>query len=97
MQSVLPEHMIRVTIGDLVLGEEAYILPWSIAIDSKNRMWIRTDHSFNPAPFGTSRVRITRRNGYYSVDSSTFDGGYFPLSDHDLVQWMDYLAPVVLE
>jgi len=71
MQSVLPEHMIRVTIGDLVLGEEAYILPWSIAVDSQGQMWVRTDHEFSPIRFGTSRVRITRRSGYFSVYSNT--------------------------
>ena len=97
MQSVLPEHLIRVTIGDLVPGEKAYILPWSIAVDSQNRMWVRIDHEFNPVEFGTSRVRITRRSGYFSVDRNTFDGGYFPMSDYDSREWADVLAPVVLE
>jgi len=95
MQSVLPEHLIRTTIADLVIGESAYVVPWAIAVDEWNRVWIRTDFEFRKAPFGTSQVKVTRRSRYFGV--SRFNGGHFPMSDYDSREWADVLAPVVLE
>jgi hypothetical protein len=56
----LPEHMARVTIKDMIVGEEAYTVPWSVQVDQHGRCWIRGDYTFTYEQFGTSQMPIKR-------------------------------------
>jgi hypothetical protein len=66
----LPEHMARVSIRDMVVGEEAYTVPWSVQVDQNGQCWIRGDYNFTHQPFGTSQMPITRTSGGYEVRTS---------------------------
>jgi hypothetical protein len=63
MNARLPEQMLRVTIKDMLIGESAYTVPWSIQIDQHGRCWIRGDYTFTHRKFGTSQMAI-KRNAY---------------------------------
>jgi hypothetical protein len=70
MNARLPEHMARVTIKDMIVGERAFTVPWSIQVDQHGRCWIRGDYTFTYQPFGTSRMPIKRTNGGFVVNVS---------------------------
>lgn len=70
MNAQLPEHMARVTIKDMIIGEKAYTVPWSIQVDQFGRCWIRGDYTFTHRPFGTSRMPIRRTGGGFEVQVS---------------------------
>jgi hypothetical protein len=64
----LPEYMTRVTIKDLIIGEQAYTVPWSIQVDQDGRCWIRGDYAFTHRQFGTSRMAIRRTSNGFEVE-----------------------------
>lgn len=70
MNARLPERMARVTIKDMIIGEKAYTVPWSIQVDQFGRCWIRGDYTFTHRPFGTSRMPIRRTSGGFEVQVS---------------------------
>jgi len=78
MSTHLPEDMIRVTIKDMVVGEEAYTVPWSIQVDQDGRCWIRGDYNFSHRPFGTNQMKIRRTRDGFEVQvppGEQFDAG----------------------
>lgn len=70
MNVTLPEHMVRVSIKDMVVGEQAYTVPWSIQVDQDGQCWIRGDYAFTHKPFGTSQMPITRTRQGFEVHVS---------------------------
>jgi hypothetical protein len=49
----------------MIIGEQAYTVPWSVQVDENGQCWIRGDYAFTYQPFGTSQMPITRtRNGF---------------------------------
>jgi hypothetical protein len=70
MNARLPEHMARVTIKDMIVGEEAYTVPWSIQVDQEGKCWIRGDFTFTHNQFGTSQMQIKRTNSGFEVQVS---------------------------
>ena len=68
MNALLPEHLARVTIKDLIVGEEAYTVPWSIQVDETGRCWIRGDYAFTHRQFGTSKTLIKRTFEGFEVE-----------------------------
>lgn len=56
--------MAQVTIKDMIVGEEAFTVPWSVQVDQDGMCWIRGDYAFTHRQFGTSKMSIKR----------TFDG-----------------------
>ena len=67
MNTQLPEHMTRVTIKDMIVGEEAYTVPWSVQVDLEGQCWIRGDYAFTHREFGTSKMSIKRTNSGFEV------------------------------
>lgn len=67
----LPEHMVRVTIKDMIVGEHAYTVPWSIQVDQEGSCWIRGDYAFTHRQFGTSRMSIKRTTDGFEVRVDT--------------------------
>ncbi len=79
MSTQLPEHMIRVSIQDMLIGEEAYTVPWAIQVDQNGQCWIRGDYSFSRRPFGTNQMRIRRTASGFEVEipaGEKFDTNY---------------------
>jgi len=70
MNAQLPEQMFRVTIKDMLIGECAYTVPWSIQIDQYGRCWIRGDYTFTRRKFGTSQMPIKRTTYGFEVQVS---------------------------
>ena len=70
MNTHLPEHLARITIKDMIVGEQAYTVPWSIQVDQEGRCWIRGDYAFTHRRFGTSKMSITRTNDGFEVEVS---------------------------
>jgi hypothetical protein len=68
VNALLPEHLARVTIKDLIVGEEAYTVPWSIQVDENGRCWIRGDYAFTHRQFGTSKTFIKRTIEGFEVE-----------------------------
>jgi hypothetical protein len=62
--------MIRVSIKDMIVGERAYTVPWSIQVDTEGRCWIRGDYTFTDQPRGTSNMPIKRDNDGFEVQVS---------------------------
>jgi hypothetical protein len=67
VNAYLPEHLVRVTIKDMIIGERAYTVPWSMQVDQQGRCWIRGDYSFTHQQFGTSRMSIRRTLDGFAV------------------------------
>ena len=79
MSAHLPEHMLRVTIKDMIVGEEAYAVPWSIHVDQDGRCWIRGDYNFSNQPFGTNQMKVRRTSEGFEVQipaGEQFDPGH---------------------
>ena len=79
MNAQLPEQMFRVTIKDMLIGESAYTVPWSIQIDQYGRCWIRGDYTFTHRKFGTSQMPIKRTSCGFEVQvshSQQYDQAY---------------------
>ena len=74
----LPEHMARITIKDMIIGEQAFTVPWSIQVDQDGKCWIRGDYSFTHQQFGTSKMSIKRTFSGFEVQVSQ-DAHYDPL------------------
>ena len=70
MNIQLPERMARVAIKDLIVGEQAYTVPWSIQVDQDGRCWIRGDYAFTHREFGTSKTAIKRTPNGFEVKVS---------------------------
>jgi hypothetical protein len=66
----LPEHLARVTIQDMIIGEQAYTVPWSIQVDQEGMCWIRGDYAFTHRQFGTSKMSIIRTGDGFEVEVS---------------------------
>jgi hypothetical protein len=66
----LPEHLARVTIKDMIIGEQAYTVPWSVQVDQEGRCWIRGDYDFTHRPFGTSKMSIRRLADGFEISTS---------------------------
>ena len=64
----LPEYMARVAIKDMVVGEHAYTVPWSIQVDLEGKCWVRGDYAFTYRQFGTSKTLITRTGEGFEVE-----------------------------
>jgi hypothetical protein len=60
--------MARVTIKDMLVGEQAYTVPWSIQVDQDGMCWIRGDYAFTHRQFGTSKMTILRTAGGFEVE-----------------------------
>jgi hypothetical protein len=67
MNTQLPEYLVRVTIKDMIVGEQAYTVPWSLQVDHKGRCWIRGDYTFTHREFGTSKMSIRRMGDGFEV------------------------------
>ncbi len=70
MNAQLPEHMAQVTIKDMIVGEQAFTVPWSIQVDQDGRCWIRGDYAFTYHRFGTSKMSIKRTTNGFEVKVS---------------------------
>lgn len=68
MNAQLPEHLARVAIKDMIVGEQAYTVPWSMQVDMSGSCWIRGDYAFTHRQFGTSKMLITRTIQGFEVD-----------------------------
>jgi hypothetical protein len=66
----LPEHMARIAIQDMIVGEAAFTVPWSVQVDHEGFCWIRGDYAFTHERFGTSRMSIKRANSGFEVEVS---------------------------
>jgi hypothetical protein len=62
--------MARVTIKDMIVGENAYTVPWSVQVDQEGRCWIRGDYAFTHRRFGTSKMPIRRISNGFEVEVS---------------------------
>lgn len=62
--------MARITIQDMIVGEAAFTVPWSIQVDQEGFCWIRGDYAFTHQQFGTSRMSVTRANSGFEVEVS---------------------------
>lgn len=79
MNARLPEYMGRVSIKDMIVGEKAYTVPWSIVVDHEGKCWIRGDYAFTHRPTGTSRMHIKRTFYGFEVRASQgerYEQGY---------------------
>ena len=94
MNAQLPEHLARVTIKDMIIGEQAFAVPWSIQVDQDGNCWIRGDYAFTHRKFGTSKMLIRRTSNGFEVHVSQ-DAQYEPV--HISPQAVSYMAllPVV--
>jgi hypothetical protein len=70
MNTILPEHLARVAIRDMIVGEQAFTVPWSIQVDHEGMCWIRGDYAFTHREFGTSKMPITRTSSGFEVEVS---------------------------
>jgi hypothetical protein len=66
----LPEYMARVAIKDMIVGEKAFTVPWSIQVDHEGLCWIRGDYAFTHRQFGTSKMSIKRTFDGFEVETS---------------------------
>jgi hypothetical protein len=74
--------MARVTIKDMIVGEQAYSVPWSLQADQEGRCWIRGDYAFTHRAFGTSKMSIKRTRSGFEVEVS-----------HDTQYDLVYISP----
>lgn len=70
MNTKLPEHLARVTIKDMIIGEKAYTVSWSVQVDQDGICWIRGDYAFTHRQFGTSKMPIRRTSNGFEVEVS---------------------------
>ncbi len=70
MSRKLPEYLARVTIKDMIVGEKAYTVPWSLQVDQNGVCWLRGDYAFRHRKFGTSTMMITRTAEGFEVKVS---------------------------
>ena len=70
MSANLPEHLFRSSIRDMLVGEQAYTVPWSVQVDQDGKCWIRGDYAFTHKPFGTSRMPVKRTGDGFEVQIS---------------------------
>ena len=70
MNTQLPEYLSRVTIKDMIIGEEAFTVPWSVQVDHEGMCWIRGDYAFTHRQFGTSKMPIIRTGNGFEVEVS---------------------------
>lgn len=68
-----------VLLEDLLRGGPVYTVPWSIAVDESDRLWIHpVEYNESRSPYGTATVRVARDRGaltlgYSSGDVKSFD------------------------
>ena len=70
MNTQLPEYLSRVTIKDMIIGEETFTVPWSVQVDHEGMCWIRGDYAFTHRQFGTSKMPIARTGNGFEVEVS---------------------------
>jgi hypothetical protein len=66
----LPEYMARVTIKDMIIGEQAFTVPWSVQVDQDGMCWIRGDYAFTHRQFGTSKMSIKRTFDGFEIETT---------------------------
>ena len=94
MNAQLPEHMVQVTIKDMIVGEEAFAVSWAMQVDQDGQCWIRGDYDFTSQPFGTSEMRIKKTRDGFEVTvphDKHYTPRYLSPEDHELMT----LMPVV--
>ncbi len=72
-QAMLPDHLEEVTIKDMLEGESCYTVPWAMWADEKGHLWLNGSYLFHKEDGGagkTTRMKITRINGGFEVDTS---------------------------
>ena len=57
---MFPEHLLRASIKDVILGEQVYVAPWALLVDQHGQPWLRGDYDFSADKFGTQRMKIKR-------------------------------------
>ena len=59
------------TLEDLRNRESIYAVPWDMQADEQGFLWLANgDYTLYRQPFGTSTMKITKKNGLYICDVS---------------------------
>ena len=59
------------TLEDLRNRESIYVHPWDMGADEKGFLWLSSgNYQLYRQPFGTCRMKVTKKNGLYICDVS---------------------------
>ena len=80
--SKLPEEFEAVGIEDMLQGESAYTVPWSVWVKPDGTAEINGTFPFHEKPVGTSKMGIIRDTDHVKVDTKTIKGETFSKTDN---------------
>lgn len=69
--TVLPEEFDQLNIKDLIDGETAYSVPWSVWVKMNGTAQINGKYSFEEKPKGTASMEIKRRGNEILINLKT--------------------------
>lgn len=70
--AVLPENLETRYLNQLLVGEEVYVVSWAMWVDSQRHCWLHPDYGYTREPFGTSHMKVIRKDdGFWVYASDT--------------------------
>jgi hypothetical protein len=78
----------RVTIKDLVCGEEAWVVSHAFWVDEWEDVWIRGDYNFSHKKIGTSEIEIKMGGTHVLVDPNSLPPDYEPAPLPPGIPWI---------
>lgn len=79
-QARLPSEFIEHTVGDLEVGESAYVVPWAMSLDADGLLWLDPRTGTDAEPGGTVQMQITRTAQGYVADIRSCAGHKWNIS-----------------
>ncbi len=67
--ATLPNHLIKLTLHDILENESVYTVPWCMYVDDRE-LFLNGDYSFRHELDGTATMKVTKLNGEYIVNVS---------------------------
>ena len=70
MNTLLPEYKETITIKDMILGEEGFVVPWAMFANPDRTLWLNGNYTFGREPGGTVQMLVKKVTGGYEIDVS---------------------------
>ena len=80
MNAILPEHLVEISLQDLIVGESGWIVPWAMYAKKDGTLWLNGNYTFEKEQRGTASMRVERVAGGYSVDLNQCQDERYSLS-----------------